>query len=298
MSLGSWLTYGESVDEKHTRRCVDTALAAGINFFDTADGYASGEAERVLGRALKDVPRDEYVLASKCFFPTGKGPTARGLSRKHVFDACDASLRRLGAEYIDVYQCHRFDPDTPLLETVTAMTDLVRMGKIRYWGFSQWTEAQTRDALAIADDHSLVRPVSDQARYNLLDRGIEHDVLPLCAREGLGVLAYSPLAQGVLTGKYGDNKVPAHSRAAEPRTREGMKWKMTAEDLARVDRISTVAAEIGVPTATLALAWCLRSETVATVICGARLPEQLEANIGAADLDLTPDTVTRIEGIL
>jgi voltage-dependent potassium channel beta subunit len=298
VSLGTWLTYGEGVDERTARALVDIALSAGVNFFDTADAYAGGQAERVLGEALRSVSRQEYVVASKCFFPTGSGPTSRGLSRKHVFDACEGSLRRMGLEYIDLYQCHRFDPETPLLETITALTDLVRIGKIRYWGFSQWTEAQIREAIEVADRHGLVRPVSDQARYNLLDRAIESDVIPLCAKEGIGVLAYSPLAQGVLSGKYRGGRVPAGSRASDPKTVEGMKWRLTSEDLVRVDKLGDIAAEMGVPTATLALAWCLRIDAVATVICGARHSEQLASNLAAADLDLADVTVSMIEGIV
>ena len=296
MSLGSWLTYGESVDETMTQRCVDAAFALGVNFFDTANGYAKGEAERVLGRALRSRNRDEFILATKWFFPTGTGPSARGLSRKHIFDACDASLRRLGLDSIDVYQCHRFDPDTPLLETIAAMTDLIRLGKIRYWGFSQWSAQQISEAVQIADANGLVRPLSDQARYNILDREIESGVMQACSAAGIGILAYSPLAQGVLTGKYVDG-IPAGSRASNPAAAEGMKWRLTPEDRSRVQRLSAIAGDLGMDTATLALAWCLRMDVVATVITGARTPEQLQWNAKAARIDLTPETIHLIDGI-
>lgn len=298
VSLGSWLTYGEAVDDTSARECVDAAFAAGINLFDTADGYAGGKAEHVLGLALKRLPRQEYVVASKCFFPTGQGPTARGLSRKHVFDACHASLERLGTAYIDLYQCHRYDPDTPLLETITAMTDLIRLGKIRYWGFSQWSDDQIRQAIEIADQHGLVRPISDQARYNFLDRGIEKDVIPACRSGGIGILAYSPLAQGVLTGKYRGGQIPEGSRASDPKALEGMKWRLTPADLAKVDALSAIASDAGISTSTLALAWCLRAEQVATVICGARNVEQLKANVAAADLELPSELLSHMEGIV
>src|SRR5262245_21896523 len=198
--LGSWLTFGSSVEDDVAGACVRRALDLGVTTFDTADVYALGKAEDVLGRALQGVPRKDVVLATKVFWPTGDGPNDRGLSRKHVVESCDASLARLRTSYVDVYQCHRYDPDVPLEETVLAMEDLVRAGKVLYWGVSVWSGAQITDALRLARAANGYGPIVNQPEYSLLDRSIETEVLPACRREGVATWAFSPLAQGVLTG--------------------------------------------------------------------------------------------------
>ena len=213
--LGSWLTFGSSVDEHATRACVRAALDAGIHTFDTADVYALGKAEEVLGRALEGIPRKDLVLATKVFWPTGKGPNDKGLSRKHVVETLHASLARLKTDYVDVYQCHRFDPDVPLEETVRAMEDLVRAGKTLYWGVSVWTGAQIAEAIRIARALGGEGPIVNQPEFSLLDRRIEAEVLPVSRREGVGQWVFSPLAQGVLTGKYSGGARPAGTRGAD-----------------------------------------------------------------------------------
>ncbi len=213
--LGSWLTFGSSVDEAGTKACVRAALDAGIQTIDTADVYALGKAEDVLGAALVGVPRKDLVLASKVFWPTGPGPNDRGLSRKHVFESCHASLRRLRTDYLDVYQCHRFDPDVPFEETVRAMEDLVRAGKVLAWGVSVWTGAQIVEAIRVARALGGYGPVCHQPEYSLLNRAIEAEVVPASRKEGVGQWVFSPLAQGVLTGKYAGGATPAGSRLAD-----------------------------------------------------------------------------------
>ena len=201
ISLGSWLTYGGYVDKEQAISVIDKAYELGINFFDTANIYMNGEAERIVGEALRKYPRESYVLATKVRGAMGKGPNDQGLSRKHIMEQCEASLKRLGVDYIDVYYCHFFDPDTPLEETLRAMDDLVRQGKVLYVGVSNWTAAQIAEALSIVDRHSLHRIAANQPLYNLFARDIEKEIIPLCERHGIGQVVYSPLAQGVLAGK-------------------------------------------------------------------------------------------------
>jgi aryl-alcohol dehydrogenase-like predicted oxidoreductase len=218
IGLGSWLTYGVGVEADRAKACVARAYELGVNFFDTADVYGRGAAEEVMGQALAGFPRSSYVLATKVYFPVGDGPNDRGLSRKHIMEQCAASLRRLGTDYLDLYQCHRYDDETPLEETLRALDDLVRQGKVHYVGVSEWTATQIGDALALADELGLDRLVSNQPEYSILRRRIEAEVLPLCAREGVGQVVWSPLAQGVLTGKYRKGQAPpADSRAASRR---------------------------------------------------------------------------------
>lgn len=294
IGLGSWLTFGETLDEAATRRCVDAALAAGINFFDTADVYGNGEAERLLGRVLSGISGSRYVIATKCFFPMGAAPNERGLSRKHVIEACNASLRRLGCEHIDLYQCHRFDPDVPLEETAAAMTSLIEAGKVLYWGFSQWPAEAIHNVMRLAGVH----PISDQARYSMLDRDIENGILDACREHRLGVLAYSPLAQGVLTGKYSGGSIPEGSRAASPRTARAIEWRLNADHLAKAKALEPIAADLGVSLPLLALAWCLREPAVASVIIGASRPEQIEANAQAVEIQIPAEALERIEKVL
>jgi aryl-alcohol dehydrogenase-like predicted oxidoreductase len=293
--LGSWLTFGSSVDEGTTAACVRAALDAGIQTFDTADVYALGAAERVLGKALEGVPRKDIVLATKCFWPTGKGPNDHGLSRKHVMESCAASLERLRTDYVDLFQCHRFDPETPLEETVRALEDLVRQGRVLSWGVSVWTGGQIREALGLARAAGGYGPVSNQPPYSLLERGIEAEVLPTCRELGVGQIVFSPLAQGALTGKYSKGARPAGTRAADPDRNRFLGPYMTPENLARVDRFAALAREAGTTPARLALAWCLAQPGIDAVIAGATRPEQVKENAAASDVVVDAALATRIE---
>ncbi len=297
VALGSWLTYGSSVEQKAAESCVRSALDAGVIFLDSADFYAYGKAETVLGEALKGVSRPDYVLATKAFWPLSDNPNNRGLSRKHLFESVHASLGRLRTDYIDLYQCHRYDEETPLAETVAAMADLMAQGKILYWGVSCWTSAQILDACHLADSLGCSRPISNQPQYSLLCRDIEQQVIPLCDREGLGQVVWSPLAQGVLTGKYTGGKAPQGSRGADEKRNGFMQQLLQKEVLERVDQVVVIARELDVSPAQLALAWCLREESVASVIVGATRPEQVVDNVAAADLDLDDHVLERLDAL-
>lgn len=295
--LGSWLTFGSSVDEAGTRACVRAALDVGIQTFDTADVYALGRAEEVLGAALDGVPRKDLVLATKVFWPTGDGPNDRGLSRKHVVETLDASLKRLRTDYVDVYQCHRFDPEVPLEETVRAMEDLVRAGKALAWGVSVWTGAQIVESLAVARGVGGYGPVCNQPEYSLLHRDLEAEVLPACRREGVGQWVFSPLAQGVLTGKYAGGAKPQGSRLADERRNRFMTGYVDARAQAQVDAFVALARECGMPPARLALAWCLAQPGVDAVVVGATRPEQVVENAKAAGTRLAADVLARLDAI-
>jgi aryl-alcohol dehydrogenase-like predicted oxidoreductase len=299
ISLGSWLTYGGSVAEEQATSCIDTAYEIGINFFDTANVYMRGAAEEIMGRALGDFERDSYFLATKVYFPMGEGPNDRGLSRKHVTEQCHASLKRLGVDYIDLYQCHRYDENTPLEETLRTLDDLVRQGKVLYIGVSEWTDDQISDALRIAGEMNLDRIVSNQPQYNMIQRRIEGGVIPLSEREGVGQVVFSPLAQGVLTGKYRPGDAPVEgTRAADPESNRFMQQLMNEEVLSAVDRLRSVASEAGLSMPQLALAWVLRQENVSSAIIGASRPEQVEDNAAASGVKLPADVVSEIDGIL
>jgi aryl-alcohol dehydrogenase-like predicted oxidoreductase len=295
--LGSWLTFGSGVDERATRATVRAALDQGITTFDTADVYALGRAETFLGAALEGVPRREVVLATKVFWPTGEGPNDRGLSRKHVVESCHASLERLRTSYVDVYQCHRFDPDVPLEETVRAMEDLVRAGKVLYWGVSVWSGAQIADGVRLAREAGGYGPVVNQPEYSLLDRSVEAEVVPACRREGVATWAFSPLAQGVLTGKYTGGRRPAGARGADPQRGRFLERHMVPETLERVDRFVAIAREAGLSPARLALAWVLAQPTVAAVVVGATRPEQVVENAAASGTRLDAALLRRLDAL-
>jgi aryl-alcohol dehydrogenase-like predicted oxidoreductase len=296
IGLGSWLTYGVGVEADRAAELIALAYDLGVNFFDTANAYGRGAAERVVGRALAAYPRESYVLATKVFFPMGDGPNDRGLSRKHVLEQCDASLRRLGTDYVDLYQCHRYDDETPLDETLRALDDLVRRGKVLYVGVSEWTADQLAAALGIADDLGLDRIVSNQPEYSILQRRIEAEVLPLCAREGVGQVVWSPLAQGALTGKYRKGEAPPpDSRAASRKMGAFVGHWLTDDVLDAVERLRVVAAEAGLSMAQLALAWVLREPDVASAIVGATRPEQLRDNCAAAGRALDDDVLAAVD---
>ncbi len=299
ISLGSWLTYGGSVAEQSAIECIHKAYDLGINFFDTANGYMRGKAEEVVGRALKDFPRESYVLATKVYFPMGEGPNDRGLSRKHIMEQCHASLRRLGVDYVDLYQCHRYDPETPLDETLRALDDLVTQGKILYAGVSEWSATQIADAVYTARALNLDKIASNQPLYNMLERYIEQDVIPLCEREGIGQVVFSPLAQGVLTGKYKPGQQPEQgTRAADPESNMFMQRFMTDETLGAVQQLQGIAREGGYSLSQLALAWTLRQPDVSSAIIGASRPQQVEENAKAADITLSDDVLRRIDETL
>jgi aryl-alcohol dehydrogenase-like predicted oxidoreductase len=299
ISLGSWLTYGGSVAEEQARSCIDRAYDIGINFFDTANVYMRGAAEEIVGRALRDFERDSYFLATKVYFPMGEGPNDKGLSRKHVTEQCHASLRRLGVDYIDLYQCHRYDENTPLEETLRTLDDLVRQGKVLYIGVSEWTDDQISDALRIAGELNLDRIVSNQPQYNMIQRRIEGGVIPLCEREGVGQVVFSPLAQGVLTGKYRPGDAPEEgTRAADPESNRFMQQLMNEVVLSAVDGLRSVASEVSLSLPQLALAWVLRQDNVSSAIIGASRPEQVDDNAAASGAKLPAHVVSEIDGIL
>lgn len=286
ISLGSWLTFGGAIADDTAIACIRTAFELGVNLFDTANVYERGGAEELLGRALAPLPREGFFVATKVYSPMGADRSDRGLGRVHVLKECDASLRRLGTGVIDLYQCHRYDDDTPLEETCRVMDELVRAGKIRHWGVSKWTAAQLSEAARLCEREGLVGPETDQPRYSLLDPGIETDVLPECERLGLGVLVFSPLAQGLLTGKYRSaTEIPEGSRGAGPRARFISKL-LTRENFERIDRLRALASDLGLAPGVVALAWVLRHPQVSTAIVGATRVEQVEENASAADVDL------------
>ncbi len=297
IALGSWLTLGSSVDAAATEEIVQRAWDLGINFFDSADAYARGRAEELLGRALRGIPRHHVVIATKAFFPMSERPNDRGLSRKHLFESVEASLRRLGTDYLDLHQCHRPDPATPLEETVCAYEDLIRQGKVLYWGVSEWSAAQIVDACRVAESRSAYRPVSNQPQYSLMRRQIERELLPVSEREGLGQVVFSPLGQGVLTGKYSGGARPRGSRGADPERNQFMGRYLEDEALARVDRLRPLAADLGLSLAQLALAWCLRWPAVSSAIVGATRIPQLEDDCKASGVVLADEVLARIEEI-
>ncbi len=297
IALGSWLTLGGSVDAGASERIARHAFDLGVTLFDSADAYSNGEAERVLGCALAGLPRARLVLATKCFFPMSDDPNDRGLSRKHLFESVHASLRRLGTDYLDLHQCHRADPETPLEETVRAYEDLIRQGKVLYWGVSQWSEDQTARACRIADATRSYRPISNQPQYSLLSRWIERQLLAANARVGVGQIVWSPLAQGVLTGKYAGGAKPEGSGVTVAARARFLAPLLTDANLARVERMRELARELGVTPAALALAWCLRRPEVASVIVGATRPEQLDENVLASGLTLPRATCAKLERI-
>jgi voltage-dependent potassium channel beta subunit len=286
VGLGTWLNFGGHLGDREAGRIVRRALEGGVNLIDTADVYADGKAEEQLGRVLEGVRRESLVLATKAFFPMGPGPNDKGLSRKHLFESVHASLRRLRTEYVDLFQCHRHDPETPVEETVRAFDDLIRQGKIHYWGVSLWTATQIEEAVAVAKELGAAPPVSDQPPYSLLNREIEAEVVPACRRYGLGILPFSPLAQGVLTGKYLEGTRPAGSRAADARRNQFMQKYLGEQQLRRVGRMRDLAKAAGTPMARLALAWVLANPLVSSVLVGVTTEAQLAENLAAADTRL------------
>jgi aryl-alcohol dehydrogenase-like predicted oxidoreductase len=294
ISLGSWLTYGGGVADDQARACVDAAFDAGINFIDTANVYAVGAAESFLGDVLKSRTRDSYVLATKLYFPMDD--ENQGLSREQVLKQIDASLERLQTNYVDLYQCHRYDSRTPLEETMEALDEVVRAGKTRYIGFSEWTAEQIQASLDLSHEHGWAKFVSSQPQYSLLHRKPERDVIPLCRANGISQIVWSPLGQGVLTGKYRPGaELPEGSRATSERMGRMMGDKLQEGVLERVQRLVPIAERLGVSMAQLALAWVLREENVASAIVGASRPEQVHDNASASGIELDAETLAEID---
>jgi aryl-alcohol dehydrogenase-like predicted oxidoreductase len=298
LAYGNWITHGSQIEEDAAAACVKAALDAGITTFDTADVYAIGRAESVLGRALKGVRRDSIEIFTKVYWPTGPNPNNRGLSRKHIMESLHASLERLQTDHVDLLQAHRFDYAAPLEETLRAFDDLVRQGKVHYIGVSEWSAEQIADALHLADEMGFDRIISNQPQYSLLWRVIEADVVPLCLTEGVGQIVWSPLAQGVLTGKYlPGGQTPDGSRAQGPEGGE-MSWLLRDDVLEPVQRYAALCAEAGYTPSQVALAWVLQNENVSSAIVGASRPEQIVENVRALEVELEPDFVAEIEKVL
>ena len=290
LSFGAWVTFGRQVGRGQARELLALAYDRGVNFFDNAETYNHGEAERLMGDVLADLrfPRDSYCVSSKVFFGAVENPrpTQRGLSRKHVIEACHQALERLRVDHLDLYFCHRPDPDTPVEETVAAMDTLVRQGKVLYWGTSEWPAEAIIEAHRIARENHLCAPVVEQPQYNLLHRErVEHEYAPLYERFGMGTTIWSPLASGLLAGRYNEG-IPDDSRLAQP----GYEWLRETvlgsgrERVERVKHLAPIAQELGVSQAQLALAWCLTNPHVSTVLLGASRREQLEQNLAALDV--------------
>ena len=298
IGLGSWLTFGNTVDQSATRECVRIAYENGVTFFDTASTYSKGKAEEALGPILAELPREQIVIGTKLFWPTGDTPNERGLSRKHVRDEVYKSLKRLKIDYIDLYQCHRYDDETPIEETCEMMNDLVRAGTILYWGVSEWNADQIASAVNLCRVRGWSVPISNQPQYSALWRRIEERVLPACERYGIGNVVWSPLAMGILTGKYTDaSHPPAGSRAAS-QYREFMEDYFTQPILDAVARLQPLAQEAGVSSAQLALAWTLREPAITSAIVGATNPSHVRDNVVAGEVHLDPAIFVEMDRIL
>ena len=293
--LGTWTTFGGSLPESDAVAVVEAAFESGINFFDTANVYSEGRSEEVLGRALASRPRDSYVVATKVFAPAPDG--GRGLSREQILKQIDASLARLGMDYVDLYQCHSFDDDVPVEETLGALTEVVEAGKARWIGVSNWNGAQIRNSVDLAREHGFAKIVSSQPEYSMLQRDPEEDVIPASRENGVSQIVYSPLAQGVLSGKYRPGETPAEGTRSA--LRGDLMWGYNRDKvLARVERLRPVAEGLGCSMAQLALAWILREPNVAAAIIGASKPEQVRDNAGASDVTLDDATLRAIDDAL
>ena len=300
ISVGSWMTALQGQEaQKTAEEVIRRAYERGVNFFDCADAYSGGEAEKFLGRVLKDYPRSSYVISSKVFFPTGAGVNERGLSRKHIIENVDRSLKNLGLDYIDLYYCHRFDTETPMEETLRTLSDLVSQGKILYYGVSEeWSAARLEKAEAIIDRYNLYPLTVIQPQYNMIDRYIEHDIMGVCEAHGIGITPFSPLAQGLLTGKYKKGEpLPAGSRATHQADKQ-INALLTDENLSKVAELEKIAADLGTNMSVLALAWILTKPCISSVITGASKVSQLENNLAATDLVIPASALAQIEKIL
>jgi aryl-alcohol dehydrogenase-like predicted oxidoreductase len=300
ITYGNWITHGSQVEEDAARQCVAAALDEGITSFDTADVYAGTRAEAVMGRALAGQRRESIEIFTKVYWPTGGGPNDRGLSRKHIMEGINGSLRRLGTDYVDLYQAHRYDHETPLEETLRAFEDVVRQGKALYIGVSEWRAEEIAAALRIAGEMGFDRIVSNQPQYNMLWRVIESEVVPLSEKEGIGQIVFSPIAQGALTGKYLPGQAPpANSRATDQADGAGAISRWLKDDLlAKVQELKPLADEAGLSLAQLAVAWTLQNPNVSAAIIGATRPEQVRENVKASGVKLDAGLLSRIDDVL
>lgn len=302
IGIGSWLTYGMGIDDKTALNCIKTALDEGVIFFDTADIYNKGEAELSLGRIFFDKlkpRREDVVIASKCFWPMSANPNDQGLSRKHIIESVNKSLKRLKTDYIDLYQCHRHDPGTPMEEICRSFDDLIRQGKLLYWGVSEWSAENIDEAAATCEKYNLHRPVSNQPQYNIIRSQIEtNGVMAACEKYGMGEVVWSPIAQGLLSGKYSGGKIPPASRAAHDKMGAFMRDGLNnSELLNKVDNFKLFAESLGYTAAQLALAWCLRKTNITSAITSASTPEQITENCKAADIEFTSGIEAKVKEI-
>lgn len=299
VSLGGWLTHGRTLEDSTTSQIVHRAFDLGINFFDTADVYNSGEAEKSLAVAIKPLKREDLFIATKCFFPMSDRPNDRGLSRKHIVESVHNSLKRLEVDYIDLMQFHRLDTETPIDETIRAIEDLIRQGKVLYWGVSEWPAQKLAEAVLLAKELNANPPASNQPNYSMLQRYIEDAVLPVSEQYGIGNVCFSPLAQGVLTGKYLPGQpAPAGSRGADDKSNMFMGGVLQDDVLQRVQNLKSYAESLGCTLPQFALAWCLRQKMMSSVIVGATSIAQLEANVAAAGVTFDAEVWTKAENIL
>ncbi|GII90164.1 aldo/keto reductase family protein [Sinosporangium siamense] len=299
ISYGNWITHGSQVEEDAAKACVQAALDEGITTFDTADVYAGTKAEEVLGRALKGVRRESLEIFTKVYWPTGPGPNDRGLSRKHIMESLHGSLRRLQTDYVDLYQAHRYDVETPLVETLRAFDDLVRQGKVLYIGVSEWPADRIAEALKLADEMGFDRIISNQPQYSMLWRVIESEVVPLCEKEGISQIVWSPIAQGVLTGKYLPGRPPpVGSRATDAGGSTFISHWLQDDVLTRVQSLKAIAGDLGITMAQLAVAWVLQNPNVASAIIGATRPDQVRDNVKASGVKLGAEVMKKIDDIL
>jgi len=299
ISLGTWVTVGNQIDEDQSYNILRNAYDLGVNFFDNADIIANGAAETILARLIRDIGREPLILSSKVFWPSFPGPNGRGLSRKHITESINATLKRLGTDYVDLYYCHRYDQDTPIEEVVFTMDTLIRQGKVLYWGTSEWKPWQITSAISVAHQHNLIPPTMEQPQYNMFHRRrLETELYPLNKEFGLGLTTWSPLYYGVLTGKYA-NGVPEGSRASM----DSMSWildRITPQRVTIVEQLIKLSGELGITTAQLAIAWLLRRKELSCVITGATSVDQLKENIGSAEIldKLTENVLDQIDKIL
>lgn len=296
IGIGSWLTLGGSVGNKSGKSILHYAFDNGINLFDTADVYNFGEAERFLGETLKKYRRQDLVLATKCFGKMSDNVNDRGLSRKHIMESTEKSLKNLRTDYIDLQQCHRYDYETPLEETCRAFNSLIEQGKILYWGVSEWKKEEIENAVNLCEKNNLHKPVSNQPQYNLLSRGIEtNGVLDYCRINGIGQIVWSPLAQGILTGKYNKKNFDKDSRLLDKKNNVFVKSIASEENLDKTSKLKTIAEESGFSTANLALAWCLRHEIISSTITSATKLKQLKENTKASEIQLTDEIINKLD---
>lgn len=299
ISYGTWLTVGLGLNNANALACMQTALDNGINFIDTADIYNKGESETVIGKFLQNINRAEVIIGTKAFGPMSDHWMTQGLSYRHLRNACEASLKRLQTDYIDLYQCHRYDIDTPLEEVCFAMNQLILQGKILHWGVSQWTAVQITNAVRICEKNGWQKPISNQPIYNMLNRGLETDVMDVCATEGLGLVVYSPLSQGLLTGKYGRDTIPADSRAASEIMNAYFPTKrLTEQFFSQIDALKDLAKQWQVSMSNLALAWILAKQPITSCIIGASKQAQIIENVKASGIILDNTQMQQIEDVL